>query len=58
MKAQLWTFGHTRLLRVENIVISDDYDDNPYGDTIDFAVGCNQAIITDPDIFREEIEDL
>lgn len=49
MKAVLRTYTHenndeTRFID-DNVIIDDNYDGNPYGDTVPFAVGSNQTII-------------
>ena len=57
MKAQLWSYWGDRLVDVKNIEIPDNYDGNCYGETIPFAVGSNQQIITDPDLFKDVFND-
>jgi hypothetical protein len=48
MKAQLWTYHNERLYAISFVEIDDDYDGDPYGDKVHFAVGSNQTIVTDP----------
>ena len=53
MKAQLWSYDlkTAEVFDVRNIIISDDYDDDPYGEFVGFAVGSNQRIVTDESLF-------
>ena len=44
MKALLKTYTLDALTEVEAIELPENYDGNPYGDTVPFSVGSNQAI--------------
>ena len=44
MKALLLTYTRDSLVSEEEIELPDNYDGNPYGDTVTFAVGSNQEI--------------
>ena len=54
MKAQLWTYLGEKLVAVKPIELPG-YDGDPYGDTVPFCVASNQAIVIDPDLFKEEL---
>ena len=56
MKAQLWSYANETIARVDNVEVDDDYDNDPYGDKVHFAVGSNQRIVTDEELFKEETE--
>jgi len=53
MKAVLRTYLAEDLFIDKDVIINDDYDGDPYGDTVPFAVGSNQIIIVEP----SELED-
>lgn len=53
MKAELWTYNNEELYAVNIVEIDDNYDGDPYGDYVPFAVGSNQTIVTDPDRFKK-----
>lgn len=44
MKALLKTYQLDTLAEVEEIELPENYDGNPYGDTVPFSVGSNQTI--------------
>ena len=49
MLAYLASYQNEELVRADPVTISDDYDGNPYGDGVPFAVGSNQVIVTQDD---------
>jgi hypothetical protein len=55
MKAQIWSYIGEQVADVRSCEVDDDYDGDPYGDKVHFTVGSNQQIITDPDLFMEEL---
>lgn len=56
MKAQIWSYDKEAIFDVRNVIIRDDYDGDPYGGCVGFAVGSNQRIVTDIELFKEETE--
>lgn len=46
MKALLKTYTLDTLTEVEEIELPENYDGDPYGDTVPFLVGSNQVIET------------
>ena len=46
MLALLQTYENEKIVEIEVVEIPDDYDGNPYGDTVPFSVGSNQTIVT------------
>lgn len=49
MNAYLLTFKDEEPDCAYPVVISDDYDGVPHGETVPFAVGSNQTIVTEDD---------
>lgn len=45
MKAMLITYSGEELLEKRVVELPDDYDGDPYGDTVPFTVGSNQTLI-------------
>jgi hypothetical protein len=45
MKAWLKTYNLDTLVCVKEIELPDNYDGDPYGDTVPFCVGSNQEIV-------------
>jgi len=54
MKAQIRTYTLDTLLFVQNVEIPDDFDGDPYGDTVPFSIASNQQLVTDEDFFLPE----
>jgi len=54
MLAQIHTYYGETLTQVKTIELPDNYNDDPYGDTITFSVGSNQMIVTEIYNFRCE----
>ena len=52
MKAVLRTYVGEDAIRDELVEIADDYDGNPYGDKVPFAVGSNQTILNNPALIK------
>lgn len=46
MKALLKTYTLDTVTEVEEIELPENYDGDPYGDTVPFSVGSNQTIET------------
>lgn len=46
MLALLQSYENGKVVQIEVVEIPDDYDGNPYGDTVPFSVGSNQTIVT------------
>jgi len=44
MKAILKTYAIDTLTDTEEVELPENYDGNPYGDTVPFSVGSNQSI--------------
>jgi hypothetical protein len=44
MKALLKTYTLDTLTQTEIVEVPDNYDGNPYGDTVPFCVGSNQSL--------------
>jgi hypothetical protein len=44
MKALLKTYSLETLTEVEEVTLPNNYDGNPYGDTVPFCVGSNQSL--------------
>jgi len=44
MKALLKTYSLETLTEVEEVTLPDNFDGDPYGDTIPFSVGSNQTL--------------
>jgi|TARA_R100000081_G_C4652365_1_gene83420 hypothetical protein len=44
MKAILKTYTNSTLAQSEIVEIPDNYDGDPYGDTIPFCIGSNQSL--------------
>ncbi len=55
--AQLVTFYGERVVIVKNITLPENYDGNPYGNTVSFPIGSNQYLRVDPDTFTEEFDE-
>lgn len=55
MRAQLVTIQREQVVSVRNVEIADDYDGDPYGDKVPFAVGSNQYLRTDSADFTDEM---
>lgn len=45
MKAILVTYYGEEIYDKQEVEVDDDYDGDPYGDKVHFAVGSNQTII-------------
>lgn len=45
MKAKLRTYKADTLIAEEIVNLPDNYDGDPYGDTVPFCVGSNQELI-------------
>lgn len=46
MLALLQTYQDEKIVEIEVVELPDNYDGNPYGDTVPFSVGSNQTIVT------------
>lgn len=46
MLALLQSYENGKVVQIEVVEIPDDYDGDPYGDTVPFSVGSNQTIVT------------
>ena len=44
MKALLKTYILDKLTEAELVELPDNYDDDPYGDTVPFCIGSNQTL--------------
>ena len=44
MKALLKTYALDTLTETELVELPNDYDGDPYGDTVPFCIGSNQAL--------------
>jgi hypothetical protein len=46
MLALLQTYENEKIVEIEVVEIPDNYDGDPYGETVPFSVGSNQTIVT------------
>jgi hypothetical protein len=44
MKALLKTYSLDTLMEVEEVTLPENYNGDPYGDTVPFSVGSNQTL--------------
>lgn len=49
MRAYLVSYFREAIVESFGITVADDYDGNPYGDSVRVAVGSNQDIVYDKD---------
>lgn len=45
MQAYLHTYRQDTLIESQLVTLPDNYDGNPYGDTVPFCVGSNQELV-------------